>query len=138
MAVNAGIGVYFTMVVTQALPGSAWDKFRRINLSGALALVLTLVVLVVGLDPQGDISSIPLAVTLPAATATLLLFVLNEGQWAAEPIVPINLLRTRSVVAASLSCLFTSSAMHTLLFYVPLFLQVRGFSISEAGLQLLG
>ncbi|KAI9783133.1 MAG: hypothetical protein M1816_001584 [Peltula sp. TS41687] len=138
VATFAGVGVYFTMVVKQTLPGSAWDKVRRIDLLGALTLVMTLVIIVVGLDPQGDISSIPLAATLPVATVTFLIFVLNEGFWAAEPIVPINLLQIRSVTAACLSCLLTSSAMHTLLFYVPLFFQVRGFSISEVGLQLLG
>ncbi|KAF2753420.1 MFS general substrate transporter [Pseudovirgaria hyperparasitica] len=122
---------------------SKMDKTQGVNLHldypGAILLSTSLVLLILGLNllegGQADIA--PLAL-LGIAAVLLLFFIVFEFQYATEQIIPIQLLGNRSIAGVCMSGFFVSASMYTLLFYVPLLIQVRGFTTSEVGIQFLG
>lgn len=116
------------------------DRLRRIDFGGSLTLISALVIFMYGLNSEttdGIPSALLLKVTMPIAAALLAVFVLIETRFAQEPILPIKLLRLRTVCGASLTGGFFSTAMYTLMFYVPIYFQLLGFGTRETGLLLL-
>ena len=116
------------------------DRLRRIDFSGSFTLVSALVVFMYGLNSEttdGIPSVLLLKVAMPIATALLAVFVLIEIKFAQEPILPIKLLRLRTVSGASLTGGFVSTSVYILMFYVPLYFQLLGFGTQETGLLLL-
>ena len=105
------------------------DRLRRIDFSGSFTLVSALVVFMYGLNSEttdGIPSVLLLKVAMPIATALLAVFVLIEIKFAQEPILPIKLLRLRTVSGASLTGGFVSTSVYILMFYVPLYFQLLG------------
>lgn len=65
-------------------------------------------------------------------------FLAIESNWVAEPIIPINVLKTRSVLATCLSGLGLMMARWSVLFYTPVYaLAVREWTPASAGLILI-
>ncbi len=98
-----------------------------------------LVLLLLGLSAGGNLVpwSHPLVLaTLPLAAAALVGFVAWEAR-VAHPIIPVRLLARRTVLAACLTNLAATMAATMAVFYVPLYLQVLGFSAADAGLRLV-
>ncbi|KAL1899906.1 hypothetical protein Sste5346_002772 [Sporothrix stenoceras] len=119
---------------------SAWSQLSRIDFPGAGLLVTFLVTLLLGLSAGGNIVpwTHPLVIaSLPLALAAFAAFVLWEANYAHHPIIPVRLVVSRTVLAACIANLVCTAAMLTAVFYVPLYLQVRGYSAAEAGLRLL-
>ncbi|CAK7216264.1 hypothetical protein SCUCBS95973_002754 [Sporothrix curviconia] len=119
---------------------SALSQLGRIDFPGAGFLVAFLVTLLLGLSAGGNIvpwthplviASVPLALVFFAA------FVLWEASYAHHPIIPVRLVVCRTVLAACVANLVCTAGMLMAVFYVPLYLQVRGYSAAEAGLRLL-
>jgi hypothetical protein len=140
-SVFSGLGVIIFLPSTTTLDfQSIKQQLQRIDFAGASALVTGLACLLLGLnheDSKGYISIRVLAITMPLAAVFLAVFVLIEARYAKEPIVPVFLLRIRTVIATCLSSWCLSMAMYTLMFYVPLYFQVTGSSTSETGLRML-
>lgn len=119
---------------------SAWSQLSRIDFPGAGLLVTFLVTLLLGLSAGGNIVpwTHPLVIaSLPLALAAFAAFVVWEANYAHHPIIPVRLVVSRTVLAACIANLVCTAAMLTAVFYVPLYLQVRGYSAAEAGLRLL-
>lgn len=57
-----------------------------------------------------------------------------EARYANQPIIPMSLLRNRTVTASCLAALFESMAMYTLMFFVPLYLRLSGLDATQVGL----
>jgi predicted MFS family arabinose efflux permease len=127
-----------------ALLSSKEQGFRtrlwRIDFSGSVVLVVTIALLLVGLN-QEDLSVASsrrvMEIALPLAAASFAVFVIIELYYAKEPVFPIELLAKRTTSGACLASWFTSMAVYTLMFYVPLYFQLRGCSSSQTGLRLL-
>ncbi|KAK2603583.1 hypothetical protein QQS21_004263 [Conoideocrella luteorostrata] len=119
---------------------SRGSRISRIDFSGALTLVATLVLLLLGLNSGGNVVkwSHPLVlVSLSLSIVALVLFVCIESRWAKEPIIPMRLLLDRTVLAACfINCLITMT-LFMATFYVPVFLQVNGASTTSSGLRLI-
>lgn len=115
-------------------------QLGRIDFSGSILLVSAVALLLIGLN-QEDFSAASshrvLEIVLPLATACFGVFVVVELYYAREPVFPIDLLGKRTVSAACLASSFTSMAVFTLLFYVPLYFQVIGYNTSQTGVRLL-
>ena len=60
-----------------------------------------------------------------------------EDRWASEPVIPVRLLLNRTVLSACFTNWFTTMAVFSLLFYGPIYFQVRGLSTTDAGLRLI-
>lgn len=116
------------------------SKIKRIDFAGAFTLVLSLVLLLLGLNSGGNLVpwKHPLVLAcLPLSVVFLALFVFIEARVASEPIIPVKLLLDRTVACACLTNWFTSMAIFIFLYYVPIYFQVRGFSATQSGLRIL-
>ena len=116
------------------------SKFARIDFAGAGLLVASVILLLLGLISGGNLLpwTHPLVLTsLPLSAVTLVGFVAWEYWRAKEPIIPVQLLANRTVAAVCGSCWFVPMARFGLLFYIPIYFQVRGYSTSETGLRVI-
>ena len=113
---------------------------RRVDVVGSLVLTAALTILLYGLNSESadtSASYLHLKVAVPAAIVMFLLFGFVEIYHASEPIVPITQLRDRTVLGACLAGCFLSMAMYTLMFHVPLYFQLTGYSTRNTGLLLI-
>ncbi|XWW97374.1 hypothetical protein V2A60_005356 [Cordyceps javanica] len=111
----------------------------RVDYLGAFFTCSFLVLLLLGLNTGGTLvpwtHPIPLT-TLPLSVACFIGFVWWESK-AAQPIIPVRLLRDRTILANCFGSLFICMVLMIATFYAPLYLQVRGDSATTAGAKLL-
>ncbi|KAF3492357.1 multidrug resistance protein fnx1 [Arthroderma uncinatum] len=116
------------------------SRWKRIDFLGAGTLVCALVLFLLGLNSGGNqvpwthplvLTTIPLSVVLLAA------FIYIEDKVAPEPIIPVRLLMDRTVLSCCLTNWFITMAVFALFIYIPLFLQVQGYSATLAGTRLV-
>jgi EmrB/QacA subfamily drug resistance transporter len=80
----------------------------------------------------------PRILALAAATAVLTALVVARERRAADPLVPLRMLRTRVVAVASLALFLATAALFAVTVFVPLFLQTTtGATPTESGLLLV-
>lgn len=136
--VISGILVFFTVNIPPKI--SSKSRLSRIDFLGAFSLVVTLVLLLLGLNSGGNVVpwTHPLVlVSLPLSFISLLGFIYIEVRIASEPVIPVKLFLNRTVAAACLTNWFTTMAIFMITFYVPLFYQVKGLSTTAAGTRLI-
>ena len=124
------------------VPPKQADKsgIRRVDYVGSLTLVATLVLFLLGTNAGGNLApwSSPLVlVCLPSSGFFLAIFLYIERNFASEPIIPIHLLKNRTVLAASFTYCFDHMSAFGILYYIPLYLQVLGNSSVQSGLRLV-
>lgn len=130
------------IAINMKIPVKESDKSRikRVDFLGAVLLVASLVLLLLGLNSGGNIVpwKHPLVyVSLPVAGVLLGLFIYVEDQIAKEPIIPVRLLLQRTIAAGCGTNWLISMAAFALLFYGPIYFQVRGSSATQAGVRLI-
>ncbi|CZT05148.1 related to multidrug resistance protein fnx1 [Rhynchosporium graminicola] len=116
------------------------SKLSRVDFLGAFTLLVTLVLLLLGLNSGGNILpwTHPLILaSFPLSSAALCAFVYIELYVAAEPVIPVRLLLNRTVAAACLCNWFTTMVTYMVLFYIPIFFQVKGVSTTASGMRLI-
>ncbi|KAF5584246.1 multidrug resistance protein fnx1 [Fusarium pseudocircinatum] len=123
------------------VPPKQSDKsyIKRIDFGGVFLVSSFLASLVLGLSSGGNI--VPWLHPLPIAAISLSIllfsvFVVWELR-ASQPIIPVRLLLNPTVLASCLASVFCSAIALTSIFYVPLYLQARGDSATNAGLKIL-
>ena len=116
-------------------------RIGRVDFLGSFSLSAAIALLLWCLNSDSYSNNIKpqlqLGVALPISISLFSLFILVEARWASEPIIPLNLMRNRTVAAAAFASFFHMMTMYTLMFYVPLYLQVKGFSPRKVGIRLL-
>ncbi|PQE17010.1 MFS multidrug transporter protein [Rutstroemia sp. NJR-2017a BBW] len=139
--VLATILIFFTVnIPITNSDTSKSSKIRQIDFLGASTLFASLTLLLLALSSGGNIVPWlhPLVLTsLPLSLLFLLAFVLTELKVAAQPIIPVNLLWDWTIAGACLTNFFSSMSRFALLFYLPVYLQIQGYSPSETGLRLV-
>jgi MFS family permease len=120
---------------------STKPALRRIDFFGALTLVASLVLLLLGFNTGGNQLpwSHPLVISaLVMAFVALGAFLYVEST-VPEPIIPVSLIiRTRTVLAACLCNWFGTMSAFLLLYYIPLYLQATiSLSPTAAGLRIV-
>lgn len=138
LVVISGVLVWF--LVDVPAKKSEKSKLSRVDFLGAGTIVLTLVLLLLGLNSGGNV--VPwrhplVLVTLPLSLVALLAFIYIEANIASEPVIPVRLLLHRTVAAACMTNWFTTMATFMVLFYIPIFFQVKGMSSTTSGLFLI-
>ncbi|KAF4982151.1 hypothetical protein FZEAL_2174 [Fusarium zealandicum] len=112
---------------------------KRIDFGGVFLVSSFLASLVLGLSSGGN--KVPWTHPLPITAITLSIGLFAAFIWwelrASQPIIPVKLLLNRTVLASCLASLFCAAIALTGIFYVPLYLQARGYSATSAGLKLL-
>ncbi|KAI0537867.1 major facilitator superfamily domain-containing protein [Xylaria digitata] len=133
----AAVGVYFFIRIPPKQSQKSY--LARIDFLGVFLLSSFLVLLLLGLNTGGNIvpwtHPLPL-ITIPLSVATFFLFIWRESR-AIQPIIPVKLLLKRTVLAACLSNFFCTMVMFAVMFYIPLYLQVRGRTATEVGVLIL-
>ncbi|KIY00416.1 uncharacterized protein Z520_04101 [Fonsecaea multimorphosa CBS 102226] len=136
-------GVMVVFLVDIPVNPSTRPALSRIDFLGSGFLVASLVLLLLGLNTGGNQLpwSHPLIIAaLVLSVLTLLTFMYLESQprWVPEPVLPVMLIaRTRTVLAACLANWFGTMAAFLAIYYVPLYLQIRGLSATAAGLRVV-
>ncbi|KAI6259625.1 hypothetical protein MCOR19_004072 [Pyricularia oryzae] len=112
---------------------TALQKLAGIDYLGAATMIITLVLFLYGLSAP-TVQWTPIA--LSAISLGLFLFV--EHHVASDPIITLEVLRSRGVLLSCLAQLGFMAARWTVLFYAPIFvLAVRGLSPAVAGATLV-
>ena len=111
----------------------------RIDFFGVFLILAFLILLLLGLNSGGN--NVPWTHPLPLTTIPLSIIAFVTFLWwesrAKQPIIPVRLLINRTVLAACMTNFFCTMVVISGLFYVPLYLQVRGKTSTEAGLLIL-
>ncbi|CAK7232690.1 hypothetical protein SBRCBS47491_008357 [Sporothrix bragantina] len=158
VALLAGVGVLLSMPHINAYDGpsrgsgdgvdsdvnkygnnelTAWQKLARIDYLGAALLTLSIVLFLYGMS--GAIRLLPILIS----GISLLLFLATEAWYVprvtgGDPIVPLEVLRSRGVLFSCFAQLGVMSARWTVLYYAPIYvLAVRGFPAAVAGSALI-
>lgn len=135
MCLLAGLGLLLAIPVNYTSKDNTYiqyslrQKLARIDYSGALLLIATIVLFLLGLSgprilPEPLILS---ALSLP-------LFVLNEVYVAKDPVIPVTVMRSRGTLLTCLATVGSMMARWGVLFYTPVYaLAVRGWAPAAAG-----
>ncbi|MCJ1450788.1 hypothetical protein MMC28_001122 [Mycoblastus sanguinarius] len=138
LTVVSGLLVFFTVNIP--VKQSEKSAIKRIDFLGATTLISTLVLLLLGVNSGGNIVpwNHPLVyVTLPLSFISLVLFIYVEDRHASEPVIPVKLLLNRTVLSSCLTNWFTTMCVFSLIFYGPIYFQVKGLSTTQAGVRLI-
>jgi MFS family permease len=133
-------GILVWWIVDVPPKKSERSKLSRIDFLGAFTLVVTLVLLLLGLNSGGNIVpwTHPLVLaSLPLSVVSLCAFIYIEAYIAVEPVIPVRLLLNRTVAAACLCNWFCTMVSYAVLFYIPIFFQAKGLSTTTAGIRLI-
>jgi MFS family permease len=111
----------------------------RIDFLGVFLTSSFLILLLLGLNTGGN--TVPWTHPLPLTTIPLSILCFAGFIWweskVKQPIIPVGLLRDRTILSACAASLFISMLLMATTFYVPLYLQVLGDSTTTAGLKFL-
>ncbi|RKU40720.1 hypothetical protein DL546_001022 [Coniochaeta pulveracea] len=111
----------------------------RIDFTGAFLIISFLVVLLLGLNSGGNL--VPWSNPLVLASIPVSVAILGALIWweagAKQPIIPVRLLVDRTILAACITNLVCTMVIMMAIFYVPLYMQVLGYSSTQAGLRIL-
>ncbi|KAF2128199.1 MFS general substrate transporter [Dothidotthia symphoricarpi CBS 119687] len=135
LSLLAGFGLLFSIPANHTSKNDTYmylsvkEKLARIDYSGALLLIATIVLFLLGLSGPHV-----LLTPLILSALALPIFILNEIYIAKDPIIPVSVLRSRGTL---LTCLATTGFMMArwcILFYTPVYaLAVRGWQPAVAG-----
>ncbi|KAL9635711.1 MAG: hypothetical protein Q9164_003291 [Protoblastenia rupestris] len=132
-------GTMVSVFVNVPVKHSDKSALKRVDFLGAFTLILTLVLLLLGLNSGGNIVpwNHPLIyTTLSLSLISLLAFIYIELRHALEPVIPVKLLLNRTVLSACFTNWFSSMVIFSILFYGPIYFQVKGLSTTQAGIRL--
>ena len=109
---------------------STLHRLARLDYLGALTLTASITLFLFALSSPHHIPWPPILASL----LVLALFILNEIYLAADPVIPLPLLKSRGLLCTCLATVGYMMARWSVLFYTPTYaLAVRGWSPASAG-----
>jgi EmrB/QacA subfamily drug resistance transporter len=137
--VNLPLGAVAMAGLSARLPAPRTDKPERaLDVSGAALLAGATTAFMLACIQIGSQNAGGSVLALIATTVVLSVALLVRERRAADPIVPLHLLRTRTVAIASSAMFLATAALFSVTVFVPLFLQIAtGASPTEAGLLMI-
>ncbi|MFF5024551.1 MFS transporter [Streptomyces collinus] len=139
LLINVPVGAVVLAGSALWLAESRTGDRRRLDLPGALLVTAGLAILAYGIVQTEARGWTAAATLLPLAAGLALIgcFLLVEARTAA-PLMPLGLLRLRSVASANAAMFVSGSAMFCMWYFMTLYAQnVLGYSPLEAGLALV-
>lgn len=143
LLVNVPLGLAVLALAVVALPAAATERrerSRRPDIAGAATITLGLAAIVLGIVETTEHSWTSAAVLGPLVGGAVLVatFLLIEARVAREPLVPLRLLRNRSLAAGNVIALVSGGAFVAVWYFVTLYEQeVLGMGPLAAGLGFL-
>ncbi len=134
--INVPVAALVVMLVPSVITDSRPEKRPKLDVPGAVAVTGGLLLLVLGLTRAGETGwTRPATLAALAAGAVLLVAFVRIEQRAAAPLVPIPVLKRRSVVWGNTAGLIAFATETSLVFLLTLYLQeVLGHSALATGL----
>ncbi|KAJ4358343.1 uncharacterized protein N0V89_002925 [Didymosphaeria variabile] len=139
LSILAGFGILFGIPSGYKANNSDLEhrslsqKLARIDYSGALLLIATIILFLLGLSGPRI-----LATPLILSACVFPVFVLNETYIAKDPVIPIKVLRSRGTLLICLATVGVMMARWVVLFYTPVYaIAVRGWPGAIAGTILI-
>lgn len=130
LLINVPIGIVLLAGVWSAVPETPGRR-QKLDVPGALLVTAGLLALVFGIS-----SKVPYAAL--AGVVLLGIFLVHQAKFAAQPLVPLGIFRTRSVWSANLVAFFGIAALFSTFYFFTLILQqVLGYSPLQTGLSYL-
>ncbi|EAW09980.1 putative MFS multidrug transporter [Aspergillus clavatus NRRL 1] len=110
-------------------------KLAKVDYPGALTLTASVFLLLFSLaSPDSSVTVAPLVLSVVFFSS----FLLIESRFTSEPIIPIEVLKAKSVLATCVAALISMMARWSILFFTPVYaMAVRGWSPASAGLILV-
>ncbi|AWT42974.1 MULTISPECIES: MFS transporter [Streptomyces] len=139
LLINVPIGAVVLLGALRWLPESRAGDRRRLDLPGAVLVTAGLATVAYGISQTESEGWTAQATLLPlaAGAALIALFLAVEARTAA-PLMPLRLLRLRSVASANTAMFLSGAAMFCMWFFMTLYAQnVLGYSPLEAGVALV-
>jgi MFS family permease len=136
---TAAFGALVLAAVRVTLPVSPTTRRRSLDLPGAVAITLSLPLIIFGVNRGGAAGWGEVSALLPLALGVVLLaaFVAWEAR-VAEPLLPLSILRSVQINSATVTALVSFGGVLGMLFFVPLYMQnILGFTPMESALALL-
>src|SRR4051812_32995648 len=139
--INVPIGLAAALLTPRYVPeGRAAGGARKFDVAGALSVTLGLVAIVYAVvrTEVNGWGSAQTIVVLAVGLALIALFLAIEGRFAARPLMPLKIFRSRALSGANAVVFLLGAGMFGMWFFVSLYLQqVLGYSPLEAGLAFL-
>ncbi|MCC8481447.1 MFS transporter [Streptomyces globisporus] len=134
--INVPVAALVVILAPSVITDSRPEKRPKLDVPGAVAVTGGLLLLVLGLTRAGETGwTRPATLAALAAGAVLLVAFVRIEQRAAAPLVPIRVLRRRSVVWGNTAGLIAFATETSLVFLLTLYLQeVLGHSALATGL----
>jgi EmrB/QacA subfamily drug resistance transporter len=133
--INIPLAIAVVAITLARVPESRDTEMKRLDLWGAALATLGLGGLVFGLieSSRSGISDPLVAGSLAVGAASLAAFVFAEGR-VREPMMPLDLFRSRNFAGANVFTLLLYFALTGTLFFLPFnLIQVQGYSATAAG-----
>lgn len=137
-------GVLVWFLIDIPVNPSTKPPLRRIDFLGSVTLVISLVLLLIGLNTGGNQlpwsdARIITSLVLALVTLAAFLYIESNPKLVPEPIIPVSLIiRTRTVLAACLCNWFATMASFLFLYYIPLYLEsTLSLTPTAAGLRVI-
>jgi EmrB/QacA subfamily drug resistance transporter len=135
---NLPFGLFVISIIIAFLPNRKADKRLRIDIVGALLLMVSVFTFLFATQQVGSLGWNAPAVWLLLILAALLLtaFILWERR-ESQPFLPVELFKNRIIYSSNLTAFLTGIGMFGAISFVPLFVQsVLGKSATLAGLAI--
>jgi EmrB/QacA subfamily drug resistance transporter len=139
--INVPIGLAAAVLARRFVAeGRTEGRTRQFDLAGALSVTLGLVAIVYAIvrTEVNGWGSAQTIVVLAAGVGLIGLFLAIEGRFAARPLMPLRIFRSRALSGANAVVFLLGAGMFGMWFFVSLYLQqVLGYDPLEAGLAFL-
>ncbi|KAF2161811.1 hypothetical protein M409DRAFT_69607 [Zasmidium cellare ATCC 36951] len=113
---------------------SMWKRASQLDFLGAVTLTTSLILLLYGLSSSKEIPILPIVLSIIVGT----IFVLIELYVAADPVIPVELLKSRGLLLTCLGTVSYMMARWSVLFFTPTYaIAVRQWSSSIGGAMLI-
>ena len=133
--INVPIGLAVAALATRVLPESFAERRRHFDFAGAITLTAALLLLIFTLGESTRVgwASARTIGGLIGVAVLFALFLAIESR-TAEPLIPLQLFRLRTMATANISAIFAFGAMSAMFFFISIFMQKSfGYSPLKAG-----
>jgi EmrB/QacA subfamily drug resistance transporter len=131
---NVPFGIFGACVIAVALQEPERSHRSRIDYLGAVLLIVSMSLLLIGLDQWGEGEPGWLQYSWLITSIFLLALFIFQQTRVADPILPLSLFRDRMFLAAALNGFFSGITLFGTISFLPLFVQgVQGTGATEAG-----
>ncbi|PHH91871.1 hypothetical protein CDD83_9965 [Cordyceps sp. RAO-2017] len=134
------LSAFAVLLLVKVPPKQSQKSYlSRIDFAGIFLSCTCTMLMLLGLNSGGNLvpwtHPLPLT-TIPLAVLTFIGFLWWETK-AVQPIIPVRLLLDRTILSAASTNFLSDMVIMSALFYVPLYLQVMGYSATSAGRMIL-